>query len=175
MRRRPAVRLSRRHERLVVSVALLVASTGLCWLVVHYLVARPDEFGVVHDPREPWLLRLHGAASMAALFFLGSLAREHALAAWHMHRHRLSGGVLILACTLLVMTGYALYYVTSDLLRPVISVLHWGIGLAAVPAFVLHHAVGRLRRERRRSPGGARHRSRAQGRAGHRPATHAEQ
>ncbi len=146
VRRRPAIRLSHRHERLVIIVAVLVFLSGLGWVVVRDLVARPDEFGVVHDPLEPWLLRLHGAASMAALLLLGSLARDHVLTAWRRHRHRWSGGVLIGACALLVTTGYALYYIANDELRPWISVSHWVIGLVALPAFLAHRGLGRRRR-----------------------------
>ena len=131
------------------AVAILVSVSGLGWLVVHELLAQPDEFGVVHHPLEPWLLRLHGAASMAALFVFGSLARDHALAAWRRHRHRWSGGVLIAGCALLVSTGYALYYVGSEVLRPWISVSHWVIGIAALPAFVVHRRAGRRHRARR--------------------------
>ena len=141
-RRRPDVRLSRRHERLVSAVAATVSLSGLGWVLVHYFVAHRDDFGTVHHASEPWLLRLHGAAAMAALVLLGSLARDHALNAWRQRRHRLSGGTLSLACTVLIATGYALYYVASEDLRHWISALHWAIGISAMMAFLVHRAVG---------------------------------
>ena len=158
--RRPDVRLSRRHERLVLAVAATVSLSGLGWVLVHYFVARQDDFGVVHDASEPWLLRLHGAAAMAALVLLGSLTRDHALNAWRQGRHRLSGGTLTLACVVLIATGYALYYVASEALRPWISALHWAIGISAMLAFVAHRAGGRRPVHSKRPPARTDHWSR---------------
>lgn len=145
-RRGAPLRLSRRHEGLLVVVAALLLLSGLGWVLVHDVIARPDEFGVVHSPLEPWLLRVHGAATMAALLLLGSLLREHMITAWRLKRHRWSGGTLVATCLVLVATGYALYYLASDELRPSISLLHWIVGLAALPAFLVHRSVGRRRR-----------------------------
>ena len=150
---RSRIPLSSRHERLVLAVGLIVLTSGLAWLVLHDLIARADEFGAVHHPLEPWALRVHGAAAMAFLFVLGTLAREHVWAAWQLHRHRLSGGVVFGTALLLIVTGYALYYVPSEALRPWISASHWLVGLAALPALVVHRRLGHRSRRIRPTAG----------------------
>ena len=144
------VRLSPRHEHWVVGVSALTLVSGVAWVVLHFLVARPDDFGIVRHPLEPWLLRLHGAAAMLALVMLGTLLRPHVLTAWRTHRHRLSGGVVAASALLLTLTGYGLYYAGSETLRPWISASHWLIGIAALPALIVHRHSGK--RTRRAHP-----------------------
>ena len=44
----------------------------------------------------------------------------------------------VAAC--LILSGYLLYYIGSDKVRSVVSILHWGIGLL-VPFFFIWHKV----------------------------------
>ena len=44
---------------------------------------------------------------------------------------------------LLTLTGYALYYAGDERIRPVISVLHWGLGLVLPAALLWHILLGR--------------------------------
>lgn len=60
-----------------------------------------------------------------------------------MRRNHLTGLVMLCAVTALVVTGYALYYASSENLRLWVSVVHWGIGLAGIPALVLHMLLGK--------------------------------
>jgi hypothetical protein len=64
---------------------------------------------------------------------------------------------VVAACTLLVVTGYALYYLVTDDTRAPVSILHWGLGLALVPMLIAHIALGRRSRHAAFPNRGARH------------------
>jgi hypothetical protein len=66
--------------------------------------------------------------------------------------NRISGVALIAIVIALTLTGYGLYYASGDRLRQWVSVIHWGIGLAAAAILIWHIVRGRsLRRDRSRS------------------------
>jgi hypothetical protein len=119
--------------------------TGGLWLLYHYFLVRQGDFGPTANPLEPWWLKLHGAFAFAAIWLFGLLWGAHITKAWPHKRRRWSGGVLAGVFAFLILSGYLLYYLGDDTLRPLVSVLHWGIGLAC-PVFFLVH---RLRRSRR--------------------------
>jgi hypothetical protein len=148
---REGLRLSRRHQSLVYWSAATLFATGALWLWYHYLVRYEGEFGVVAHPLEQWWLKAHGAAAMVFLMALGSLARGHIRVGWKMGQSRGSGGTLLGASLVLIGSGWALYYVGGETLRPLISIVHWTIGLVSPAFIVIHVTLGR--RERR-----ARHR-----------------
>jgi hypothetical protein len=54
----------------------------------------------------------------------------------------LAGCVIVAIMVLLIVSGYALYY-SDEGLRPVISALHWIIGLGAPAALIWHIVTGR--------------------------------
>ncbi len=111
----------------------------------HYFLVRQGEFGPTANPLEPWWLRLHGAFALAAIWMFGLLWGVHITKAWPHQRRRWSGGMLTGVFAFLIVSGYLLYYLGDDALRPIVSALHWGIGLACPAAFFLH----RIRRRRR--------------------------
>jgi hypothetical protein len=88
-------------------------------------------------------MKLHGAAAMAALFFVGSMLHLHIRRAVKAGRNLATGWSMVGTLSFLVLTGYGLYYVAGDADRPLWSVLHWAVGLAAAILFVLHIVVGR--------------------------------
>jgi hypothetical protein len=54
--------------------------------------------------------------------------------------------VLLSACGLLALGGWALYYAADERARSWLSISHWGLGLA-LPTLVIGHIIG-ARRER---------------------------
>jgi hypothetical protein len=136
---REGVRLSRRHQAWLHAAAGLLFATGAAWLVLHHFLQVPGEFGDEPTPFEPWCLKLHGAAAMAFLVLLGTLVRGHVPGGWRSGRNRLSGVGLVSANLVLVATGWALYYIGSEAARPILSVVHWGLG-AGLPLALLWHA-----------------------------------
>ncbi|HZP86748.1 MAG TPA: hypothetical protein VFB54_07990 [Burkholderiales bacterium] len=142
------MRLTAGHKRWVYRAGALVFVTGVLWLVFHYFLRIHGEFGETPHPLEAWWLRLHGAGAMLALLVVGSLLPIHIRTGWH-HRRNLWPGFSLLAVTVaLALTGYALYYFGGESLRPVLSVVHWGVGLLAAGVMLWHirsgHATRRL-------------------------------
>lgn len=142
--------LSLVHRRCAYAVLLLLFGTGLAHWLLHGWFQRQGDFGPEPNPLEPWMLRLHGAAAMLGLAVLGSLASIHIHRFWRLRRNRSAGGLFLAAALLLVLSGYALYYVGGEQARAFSRQLHIVVGLLALPGFLMHLWRGRaLRRHPR--------------------------
>jgi hypothetical protein len=74
------------------------------------------------------MMKLHGAATMTALFFIGSVAATHVIRGWRLHQ-RLGSGVAMLAlAALLVLSGYSLYYWVPETWRSALGWAHALVG-----------------------------------------------
>jgi len=144
------VRIARTRRWQLYVVVIGVWFTGGIWLQFHYFMGRQGDFGPLENPLTPWWLRLHGAFAFAAIWIFGLLWGTHVATAWPRKRRRWSGGLLAGIFLFLIVSGYLLYYVGDDRVRPVLSVLHWGIGLVC-PVFFFFHRL-RRRRQRNRNP-----------------------
>jgi hypothetical protein len=152
---REGIRLSRRHRRLLYGIGGVLWASGALWLLFHYVLQTPGEFGDTPHPLEPWSLRVHGLAAMLALLVLGSLVRGHIRMGWNVRRNRLSGAILVGANCVLIATGWGLYYVSSEIARPWISLVHWTLGLALAVAVAAHVFLAARSGRLARAPSGA--------------------
>jgi hypothetical protein len=84
------------------------------------------------------LMQIHGAAAMATLVLLGALLARHVPTGWTVRANRVSGVLLLGASLLLVVTGYALYYAGSELVREYAGRVHLWLGIGVAVAFLLH-------------------------------------
>ena len=132
------IRIGKAYRRTVNSIVAGLWATGALWLVYHYLLRQPGEFGPETHSLEPWWLRLHGAFAFGTLWSIGLLSASHLLNGWASRRRRWSGSTLLATAIVLSLSGYLLYYAGDEGLRAVTSVLHWGLGLAAPLAFAWH-------------------------------------
>jgi hypothetical protein len=98
-----------------------------------------------------FMLKLHGAAAMAALILLGALI-NHVRKGWKARKNRSSGITLLLAILFLVVTGYGLYYAGDEQLRSLISRWHTWIGLGVSLLIPAHVVIGRALRRKRSKP-----------------------
>jgi hypothetical protein len=121
-------------------VALLLVS-GLAWLALHYSIGAGA--GELPHPLEAWLMRLHGAASMGALFAFGGLMPRHVPRGWQMRRQRRTGLALWVFVGLLVGSGYAMYYLVSEALRPGIGLVHAAVGTVLMAGLLWHRQGSR--------------------------------
>ena len=156
---REGIRLSRRHRRWLYGTLAALFASGVLWLGFHHFARVESEIGETAHPLEPLWLRVHGAAAMLFLGVLGSLVRGHVRMGWRVGLNRLSGAALVSANAVLVLSGWALYYVGSESRRPWISVAHWTIGVALPLVLAVHVWRGRSLRRRRglSAPQGDRH------------------
>lgn len=141
----PPMRLGRTHQRLVYAIAVATFLSGLGWLADHYLFAGTGEFDDAHAAGEPWWLAVHGAAAMAALIAFGSLLPGHVARAWTARRNLGSGLVMLGLVSLLIATGYGLYYAGNESTRPWISLAHWFTGIVIAGGLVMHVRLGKRR------------------------------
>lgn len=142
----PTIALTAFHRRLIIAVGSLLVLSGIAWLVCRFGLPRDPDFPEMPHPLEPVWLKVHGALAMAALVAMGSVLPWHAWRAWQLGRNRSSGLWMVLTLLVLIATGWALYYAGSETLRPYYSVIHWVVGLAAVPVMWFHIVLGRRRR-----------------------------
>ncbi len=84
------------------------------------------------------LMKIHGAAAMATLVLLGTLLARHVPAGWSAGTNRVSGVAVLTASAWLSITGYALYYSGSDLLRYWAGETHFWIGVGVAAVLCLH-------------------------------------
>jgi len=135
------------RRALYATIAALIGS-GVWWLGVRYapnaFVGKPDDFARL--AQESLALKVHGATAFATLFALGAMSAYHVRRGWALKRNRIMGSVLAAAFTLLIITGYALYYLVSDNSHAPISVLHWALGLGLAPILIVHIVTGRRSR-----------------------------
>lgn len=142
--RESAFRLSPRRRWMVYGLFAFLLVTGLAWLAVHFL----DDGSEAGALLLAWSMKLHGAAVMLTLLLLGVLWGPHIRNAWVRKRNRAAGALLGALVSVLILTGYALYYVNGQLPRDVADYLHWFAGVMVCVALWAHIAVGRRKRKK---------------------------
>lgn len=143
-RKRPRpTRLPRWQEQSVYwSLGLLIAS-GIAWLALDTWVRVEGEFGPEHHPAEHWLLIAHGVLAYAFLIVAGTVIPVHIKSGWAQRRNRKSGLSLGLSSAIAAATALGLYYAADEALRPLVSAIHWLVGLVILPALLIHAIRGR--------------------------------
>ena len=80
---------------------------------------------------------------MLALIVTGSLLPVHVRRGWHQRKNVIAGSIIVAILALLIASGYALYYYGGEDARPLISALHWIVGLCAPLTLIWHISRGR--------------------------------
>ena len=130
-------RLSRRISAALLGVFAALWLSGVAWLLLHYLWAKPGEFGVIRHPLESSLLTVHGAIALLALFLLGWFAARHAGAA-SSGRRVASGWLLTVLTVVLVVAGCAQLFLTSAAWQAGIALVHEVTGVALLLPLLVH-------------------------------------
>jgi hypothetical protein len=112
--------------------------SGCVWLVLDEFFARAGEFGPMPNPWQPAVLLIHGVVSIVALYLLGWVSARHVLRWWPGGLRRLSGGTLAVCLVLLVVTGFALFFVSDDQWQRAAVLSHDALGLI-VTVFGIQH------------------------------------
>lgn len=145
-RHQPNLRLERWHRRAIYLMLILLYCSGAAWLAARFFLRSAGQFGETVHPLEPWAMKLHGAAAMGTLFFIGSLMNGHIRRALKSRRNLITGCLAIAVMALLIVSGYGLYYIAGEADRPLWSVVHWLPGLAFALLFIAHIWRGRASR-----------------------------
>lgn len=140
VRARPlaGVRPSARTRLLITLAGAGLWISGALWLVFHYFLRRPGEWGPEPHVLEPWWLRLHGAFAFLALWTAGLVFAAHIAGAWATGRRRVTGILLFAWLGVQTVTGYLLLYASDDGAWGIVSPTHWIAGLALPAAYAVH-------------------------------------
>lgn len=140
--RRPG-RLPRWQEWSVyIGFGLLIAS-GIAWLLLDTFVRVASEFGPEHHPAEQWTLIAHGVVAYAFLIVGGAMVPVHVTLGWNTRRNLKSGLALAGTLLFLAVTALGLYYLGDEAGRNWVSIIHWSVGLVALPVLLIHALRGR--------------------------------
>lgn len=109
--------------------------SGLVWLFFNFYLDSESPFRFLNL----WNLKLHGLAAFGFLIVFGMILSTHISFNWRVRKNRrLSGIMLVIIFTLLILSGYVLYYSGSDDLRTFTSYFHWIVGLICTAFFITH-------------------------------------
>jgi hypothetical protein len=137
------IRLGTNQRRWAYTSFAVLWLSGVLWLVFHYFFQVQGDFGPRPHPLESWWLKLHGLAMMLTLLTLGTLIIHHLQRAWQIRKNRLAGAALAIVFGWLGITGYALFYFSSDANQSWLPLVHWLPGLLLPLVLVLHIYAGR--------------------------------
>jgi hypothetical protein len=151
----PAMRLGKWHQGYLYASGTLLVLSGALWLLFHYFVRIPGQFGEAPHPLEIWWLRIHGLSAAVFLIGFGSVMPGHVRRAWVGHRNRLSGAFFFTLLSILIATGYGLYYLGEESMRVTASAVHWVIGLGIPVLMGWHIWLGRASRKLRHPAAGS--------------------
>jgi hypothetical protein len=124
------------QRRTVAATAACLLASGLAWLLVHY--GAGDGAGGLPHPLEAWLVRWHGLSAVAGTFAGGLVAAGHVARGWSLGRSRASGLSLCVLGALLVLSGYALWYLVPEAWHAGAGWAHAATGVLAFGLGVLH-------------------------------------
>jgi hypothetical protein len=130
--------LGRQQKAWLYACFALLFTSGVLWLGVHYFGRSASPIGEIPHPSEAWWMRLHGLAAMVGLVMFGSMMPVHIRNGWKLGTSRASGRTMVGVVALLALSGYGLYYLVDEELRAWTGVIHWSIGLALLPAALIH-------------------------------------
>jgi hypothetical protein len=112
--------------------------SGCLWLCLHQFFARGGQFGATPHPWEPSVLLLHGVIAILSMYLLGWITARHILHFWSRRLRQLSGGVLAAFLALLVLSGFALFFLSDDQWQYVAASIHDALGVG-VTVFGVQH------------------------------------
>jgi hypothetical protein len=145
-----AGRMPRRQRSAIFALLGALWVSGCLWLLLDQFFSSQGQFGRTPHPWQPALLLMHGILSIAAMYLLGWVSARHVLRWWPGRLRRLSGGTLSVFLAFLVVTGFALFFVSDDRWQRIAAVSHDVLGVA-VTAFGIQHWFFARRRVMRRA------------------------
>lgn len=143
---RERVRLEPFHRRMLYISFGILWSSGTSWTLIQWF--KDPELRTARTALQTLAMKIHGAAMLIFLVVLGTLF-THVRRGWILKANRLSGCFNIGTNILLTLTGWLLYYIADDSARDTASVIHWSIGLAALPLLTAHIWFGRATSDRK--------------------------
>ena len=130
--------MARWVRTVVIGCSAALWLTGLLWILLHYCFAKPTDFGVTPNPLEPTALHIHGIIALLVVFMLGWISGTHVTIRWRQLNTHLHGLILLISSSVLILSGYALYYVVDDSPRQISSAIHQVLGVIVIFIAAIH-------------------------------------
>lgn len=135
------LRLDPYFRRALYGLLAALFGTGAAWLWADAMKDSPS--GEMWQSLAANLLMLHGGGAMLILMMFGALFPLHIRYGWRAKKNLVSGCIIAILNSLLVVTAFGLYYSGSESLRPWMSDLHIGVGLSLPVVIFAHVLLGR--------------------------------
>jgi hypothetical protein len=120
--------------------------TGAAIFVLRHFFAVTTDFGVAPHPWQPSLLVLHGTIAVAVTFLFGWIVGEHVSETWRLGLERSSGLWILVLISVLVITGFAAFFLVNDGLRSLNGKVHEWLGLLLIVPAAMHLVGARAQR-----------------------------
>lgn len=140
------------YRRILYSLVLLSWCSGIAFFIFSRYVLIEGEFGPEKHPWQFPLLKVHGAAAFIMMLSLGAVITSHVPAGWRTGRHKIFGSILLGSIVFMVLSAWALYYLSSDANRELIGNIHAAVGVF-LPFTVLWHVLQGIWSKRQRASG----------------------
>ncbi len=135
--KRRGFQISGRQQLVFYTASVVLFVSGIIWAGIHRL----DESGQAGEAlrrMSPWLIAVHGLGAVVFVLFFGALLVGHVRRAWRGRKNRKNGALFVTATSLLIASGYLLYYLGGENLRDAFSQFHLWLGIVS-PALLLWH------------------------------------
>ena len=117
------------------TIFIICAASGVLYLLAH-------EFDIMALPiKNHTLLVAHGIAAYLFALLFGAVIPTHIKGGWKSKRNKISGSLMVLVMSLLLISGLFLYYGADT--RDAALWVHWVIGCGLVLLFPFHFIAGR--------------------------------
>jgi hypothetical protein len=113
-------------------------ASGVVWLCLDQFFSTRGPFGKTPHPWEQPIVLLHGIVAVAAMYLLGWISAQHVSHWWARRLRRVSGTLLCAFLGVLVVSGFALFFVSDDRWQRIAAVLHEISGLGITPIAAQH-------------------------------------
>jgi len=131
-------RMPRRQRAAVYVIVGALWISGCAWLGLDQFAAHRGPFGSTPHPLQPPLLLMHGVTAIASMYLFGWISVRHVRRWWAGKQRRSSGGTLASIFAVLTVTGFALFFVTSDAWQRYAAGVHDVLGVG-VTLFAIQH------------------------------------
>ena len=121
-------------------IFIICALSGVLYLLAHEFQITPLST-LIMVVENHTILSVHGFAAYSFTLLFGAILPNHVKSGWQNKRNRISGGLMMLVMSLLLLSGLFLYY--GDLTREPALWVHWIIGGGLVLLFPFHFVMGR--------------------------------
>jgi hypothetical protein len=108
----------------------------------HFLTTS-TELGPAPNAAAAPLLVVHGIIAVIVTFLFGFIAAAHVRVMWRVGADRASGLWLLWLVSILLVTGFAGFFLVTDSIRDWNGLLHGVLGLALIAPWLVHLFGGR--------------------------------